>query len=372
MFLGRFSPRLPQDMTADTPIPAPKREFSAAPPGPDAERLRAAYLSLLKLCLCDLAGGTTVSVGRTDDGLAFARQLFGEQLQLRTNGMDWPLTGLTMVGLARLDDLHRCVETIVADDIEGDLIEAGTWRGGATILMRATLDALGAEGRTVWAADSFQGFPERDDEGDAVPSDRGDDLGAFDFLSVPLEEVKESFSRLGCSEGVRFVPGFFENTLPPLREGRWSLVRLDGDTYEATRLTLDCLYPGLSVGGYLIVDDYGALEECRRAVDDFRRERGLVEPIEEIDWTCVRWRRAEPEPADRPNQPAPASTRTGPPRPSASAVVRGNEGVPNLRELVLEREIAALRDRLAAAESAGTAGISRLTARVRRRRGRRA
>ena len=65
-------------------------------------------------------------------------------------------------------------------------------------------------------------------------------------------------------------------------------MRLDGDTYEATRAALDALYPGLAAGGYLIVDDYGATaEECRRAVDEFRAEHGIAEPLEQVDWTCV-------------------------------------------------------------------------------------
>lgn len=332
-------------MTSETSAPIPQREFRAESPRPDAEGMRNAYLSLLKLCLCDLAGAGTVAVGRADDGLTFARQLFGEQLQMRTNGMDWPLTGLTMVGLARLDDLHRCIASIVADDIEGDLIEAGTWRGGASILMRATLDALGARGRTVWAADSFEGFPAS--EGEPPTTDQGDDLSAFDFLSVSLDEVKAHFSRLGCEEGVRFVPGFFEETMPELRGHRWSLIRLDGDTYDATRTTLECLYPGLSVGGYLIVDDYGALDECRRAVDDFRRERSIDDPLEDIDWTGVRWRRTTAEPDPAPAAPRRMHRQT-PWHRSADPVVGGIGRVPNLRELELEREVAAVRERLEA------------------------
>ena len=105
--------------------------------------------------------------------------------------MDWPLQGLTMVGLGRLDDLQACVESVIADGVEGDLIEAGAWRGGASILMRATLDAAGDE-RTVWVADSFAGFPEAD-----APDDGSLDLRDFDFLAAPLEDVRASFARLG-------------------------------------------------------------------------------------------------------------------------------------------------------------------------------
>src|SRR5207248_650306 len=115
----------------------------------------------------------------------------------------------------------------------------------------------------------------------------------FDLLAVPLPEVRANFERLGLEEGVEFVPGFFEDTLPGLVGRPWSLIRLDADTYDATQLALRCLYPGLAAGGYLIVDDYGALEECATAVEDFRSEHGITEPIERVDWTCMRWRRQD-------------------------------------------------------------------------------
>ena len=157
--------------------------------------------------------------------------------------------------------------------------------------MRATLDSLGASDRTVWVADSFQGFPPSQ-PGEEFPRTLGPYLAAFDFLAVPLEEVQQSFARLGYEKGVRFLPGLFEQTLSQVSDRRWAVVRLDGDTYDATWTGLEQLYPGLQDGGYLIVDDYGALEECRTAVDRFRAEHGIAEPLEEVDWTCVRWRRA--------------------------------------------------------------------------------
>lgn len=300
-------------------------------PSPDADGLRAAYLGLLKLALCDLAGSSTASVSPVYGGVA-SRELRGDDRRLRAAGLDWPLHGLTMVGLNRLDDLQACVESVVRDGVEGDLVEAGAWRGGASILMRATLDSLGAD-RTVYVADSFQGFPAADDLGD---------LNATDFLAVPVEEVRDSFARFGLEQGVRLVPGFFEETLPALVGGRWAVVRLDADTYEATRASLDALYPGLAVGGYLIVDDYGVMDrqECRRAVDEFRARHGITEPLEEVDWTCVRWRRqhdARIEPA-APAQPR-AARAEALPRPRAPHVPTG-------RELELEREVAALRERL--------------------------
>jgi O-methyltransferase len=313
---------------------AAARPARATGPAPEPERLRTAYLELLKLCLCDLAGSSTISVGALEDGTVMSRELRGEALRLRAAGMDWPLQGLTMVGLARLDDLQRCVETVVREGVAGDVIEAGAWRGGASMLMRATLDSLGDE-RIVCVADSFQGFPQESAE----------ELSGFDFLAVPLDEAQDSFARLGLDRGVEFVPGFFEETLAGLAGRRWAVVRLDGDTYESTRAALDALYPGLAPGGFLVIDDYGAFDGCRRAVDEFRSEHSIGDPLEQIDWTGARWRRTE----DVAIAAAPApERRPAPPRPVQRT---GRPHVPTAAEVELARELAALRERVVAAEA---------------------
>jgi len=273
---------------------AAAREPRASGPGPDAGALRRAYLELLKLALCDLAASSTVSLGAQPDGTVTSRELRGDERRLRSAGMDWPLHGLTMVGLGRLDDLQACVESIVAEGVEGDVIETGAWRGGASILVRATLDSLGDD-RTVWVADSFQGFH----AGDGTDSE-AERLSAFDHLAAPLDEVRANFARFGCDRNVRFVPGFFEDTLAGLADRHWALVRLDADTYEPTRLGLEHLYPGLVSGGHLIVDDYGSFQGCRQAVDQYRAAHAITEPLEAVDSTCVRWRRrADPAPGWR-------------------------------------------------------------------------
>jgi hypothetical protein len=314
------------------------REARATAPAPGPEALRTASLDLLKLALCDLCGASTISVWKHTDGSLMARELAGDDESIRVIGGDWPLQGVTMAGLHRLDDLQACVERAVADGVGGDLIEAGTWRGGSSILMRATLDALGADGRTVWVADSFEGFRAASDE----RLETGQ-LPGIDFLAVPLEEVRANFARFGLRDGVRFLPGFFEETLPRFEDRSWSIVRLDGDSFEATRTTLAELYPNLAVGGYLIVDDYGALEECQRAVDAFRSEHGIEDPLEAVDWTCVRWRRTSDMPIARP--PAPADRgeplRAPPARAGRSATVH---------EILFDREHAALPQRLLALE----------------------
>ncbi len=108
------------------------------------------------------------------------------------------------------------------------------------------------------------------------------------------EEVRANFERYGLlDEQVRFLKGFFQDTLADAPIEQLAVVRLDGDMYESTIVALDALYPKLSVGGYLIVDDWGAVPGCRQAVEDYRRDHGITEPIVEIDWTGVYWQRRD-------------------------------------------------------------------------------
>jgi hypothetical protein len=331
---------------------AAPRELRVPAPRPDSEALRTAYMELLKLSLCDLVGAGTRTISWTGKRQVFSRELTGDdQLEWRIAGRDWPLNALTMVGLRRLDDLQACVESVVRDGIEGDLIEAGTWRGGASILMRATLDSLGESDRAVWVADSFQGFPAP--EADAVPEDREleTELGNLSYLAPPLEQVQAYFARFGLEHGVRFVPGFFEETMEQLRGRRWALIRLDADTYKATRLTLEALYSGLSVGGYLVSDDYTFLPACQRAIDEFRHEHDIDEPIQQIDFNGIRWRKANATAALPSTEPVERPVTTPPRAPSAHTVGL----IPTDRELELGEQLAAVTERLKAAEAQLTA-----------------
>jgi O-methyltransferase len=210
----------------------------------------------------------------------------------RREGRDWPQDAETMVGMTRLDNIQECIERALQDAVPGDLIETGVWRGGATILMRAVLAAYGDTARNVWVADSFEGLPRPDTT--RAPADAGDTCWAFSAeLAVSLDAVKANFARYGLlDDRVKFLVGWFKDTLPTAPIVRLAVMRLDGDMYESTMDALTSLYPKLSVGGYVIVDDYGSLENCRAAVHDFRAKYGITDPIVQIDWTGIYWRRS--------------------------------------------------------------------------------
>jgi O-methyltransferase len=193
-----------------------------------------------------------------------------------------------MIGLRRLDNIEACIRSVIDDQIPGDLIETGVWRGGAVIFMRAALAAWGDETRNVWVADSFEGLPRPDP---AYPVDAGDLHHTASRLAVSLDDVQANFRRYGLlDDRVRFLKGWFKDTLPDAPIDRLALIRLDGDMYSSTMEALTALYPRLSPGGFVIVDDY-ALKGAREAVTDFRRDHGIEEHIESIDWTGVFWRR---------------------------------------------------------------------------------
>jgi O-methyltransferase len=198
----------------------------------------------------------------------------------------------TMVGMKRLANLRECLEQVFADDVPGDVLEAGVWRGGSSIFMRGVIVVYGEGHRQSWVADSFAGLPKT--EPGRYPSDKGLDLNKYGQLSVSLEQVKANFAKYDLlDESVHFLQGWFEDTLPTAPIGQLALLRLDGDLYSSTIQTLDALYDKVSVGGFVVVDDYGSIPACKQATDDFRARRGIDDVIHVIDWAGVYWRKSE-------------------------------------------------------------------------------
>ncbi len=208
---------------------------------------------------------------------------------LREYGWDWPSKAHTMIGLKRLANIQMLMERVIVDNVPGDFIETGVWRGGACILMRAVLDAYGITDRKVWLADSFEGLPRPDE--DKYPADSGDKFHTFLELQVSLEEVKQNFEKYGLlDDQVQFIKGWFKDTLPNAPIEKLALLRLDGDMYESTIDALNALYDKISVGGYVIVDDYHVVPACKSAIHDFLSKRNLNPAIEEIDGVGVYWK----------------------------------------------------------------------------------
>ena len=243
--------------------------------------------------------GSPVLRKRVADSVGRLVSRFGVELaykkpydpELRAIGRDWPARADSMIGLRRMENIQHCIETVIRDDVPGDLIETGVWRGGATIFMRGVLKAYGDTGRTVWCADSFQGLPPPDAA--RYPADEGDTFYKVDGLAVGVDQVKHNFERYGLlDDRVKFLVGWFKDTLPTAPVEQLSVMRLDGDLYESTWQAIEALYPKLSPGGFCIVDDYGDLvAQCQRAIHDYRDAHGITEEIVDIDGFGAYWRK---------------------------------------------------------------------------------
>lgn len=213
----------------------------------------------------------------------------GFEAEIRAIGRDWPKTACTMIGSARLRNFRNLIETALAENVPGDILEAGVWRGGACILARAVLAVHNVDDRCVWLADSFQGLPSPDDK---YPADIGDKHSTYSQLSVSEELVQKNFAKFGLlDEHVKFLPGWFEDTLPTAPVDALSVLRIDGDMYSSTTQALNALYHKVSVGGFVIIDDY-ILKGCREAVEDFRKSQKVTDPLQEIDGAGVFWKKS--------------------------------------------------------------------------------
>jgi O-methyltransferase len=210
----------------------------------------------------------------------------------RLEGKDWPAQAHSMAGVARLKNLAELTSRVLDQGIVGDFIETGVWRGGCCILMKGILKAYSDELRHVFVADSFEGLPKPSPE--LYPVDKGDILYRYDQLRVDEALVRSNFERYGLlDERVVFVKGFFSETLSKLEPTPLALIRLDGDMYESTIVALNSLYPRLSSGGFVIIDDYGALKTCKQAVDDFRQLHAISNEMHVVDWTGVWWQKTD-------------------------------------------------------------------------------
>jgi O-methyltransferase len=234
------------------------------------------YLNLLEASLTGM-----LVEDATCRGLEFDRNR-------RLLGRDWPSVALSMIGTVRMRNLRDACETVLLDEVEGDFIETGVWRGGACILMNGILDAYCDDMRHVFVADSFAGFPAPDPEN--FPADDGSNFYTFAELRVSRSQVEDNFRRFGLlNERVVFLEGWFKDSLPAAPIDRLAVLRLGADMYESTIQALGALYHKVSYGGFVIVDGYFR-PCCAKAVNDFRERYEITSPILPIDEWGTYWR----------------------------------------------------------------------------------
>ena len=233
----------------------------------DSTTEQSAYLDLIKRLITNYAylGG----------GYSFAA--FDPQRHYDRDASSWrvdPLSRpMTLLSLAQLEMIQEAVLDIQQRGVSGDFIEAGIWRGGAIIFMRALLNAYGIANRQIIAADSFEGIPQN-------VTFKHDPVDEWkDRWAASLDEVKGNIERLGLlDERIEFLPGYFADSLSAIANRHFALIRLDSDSYDSVMTSLDHLYPRLSPGGIIIIDDWH-LVGCRFAVDAYRKQHDITEEI---------------------------------------------------------------------------------------------
>jgi hypothetical protein len=181
-----------------------------------------------------------------------------------------------MTSRERMYAVYQATRYIVEADIPGDIVECGAWRGGSSMMAALTLMRAGRGDRRLWLYDTFEGMPEPGQR-DVGPDGRAAH-GEWhnDWCYSPLDEVRANILSTGlAADAFELVQGMVEETIPVRAPEQIALLRLDTDWYESTRHELLHLFPRLSRGGTLLVDDYGHWKGVRAAVDEYRREQGI-------------------------------------------------------------------------------------------------
>ena len=196
----------------------------------------------------------------------------------------------TMTSMSRVFACIAAVEHVSDRGIPGAIVECGVWRGGSTMAALLALTRRSDVSRDVWLYDTFEGMVapgqhDADTEKRLFSSYSRDD-GGSDWCRADLGEVYANVASCGYPmDRVRFVKGRVEQTLPHNAPEHISVLRLDTDFYESTRAELENLFPRLSSGGCLLIDDYGAFAGAKRAVDEFLAGHGITAFLARIDST---------------------------------------------------------------------------------------
>lgn len=201
----------------------------------------------------------------------------------------------TMTSNERLISLLRSIDYIHQNNIQGDIVECGVWRGGSMMAACKKLKQLGSVNRNIFLFDTFEGMTQPSDEDKQFDgrsanqflevNDEGEKSGAY-WCVANIEDVQQNIALTHYpANRIFFVKGKVEETLPDARIDKIALLRLDTDWFESTYHELICLYDQVVPGGIVIIDDYGHWQGAQKAVDKFLQERNLKPLLHRIDYS---------------------------------------------------------------------------------------
>ncbi|MGE0821069.1 MAG: TylF/MycF/NovP-related O-methyltransferase [Candidatus Binatia bacterium] len=231
-------------------------------------------MNIVKLLSPDFfTGRVLVAIKAICDNTAMVAQSPSQQSILLARNILKVKPSYTMVTSKNLANLYSLVQQLNRMDIQGDIVECGVWNGGSAAIMGlACLDGDKAKTRNMWLFDSFSGLPR--------PGAKDGELEKKAFFEGwnkgEIEKVKQAFRKLGVPiDHVRIIPGWFEETLKTVSLRRVSLLHIDADWYNSVKVALETLYDKVVPGGFVVLDDYGYWEGCKKALDDYIAENGL-------------------------------------------------------------------------------------------------
>jgi O-methyltransferase len=201
----------------------------------------------------------------------------------------------TLTNPERIVSLIKATEYVVKNDIPGSIVECGVWKGGSVMAILHTLNNLSVSDRNVYLYDTFEGMSEPTEldktyRGESASKAFKKKNEVWDKIECysSIEEVKKNLFSVGYNEEkIQFKKGKVEDTISKDNlPNEISLLRLDTDWYESTKHELEFLFPKLVKGGVLIIDDYGHWEGCKRAVDEYFKEKNIKIFLNRVDYTC--------------------------------------------------------------------------------------
>jgi hypothetical protein len=198
----------------------------------------------------------------------------------------------TMTSVERMGALYDSLEYIRANNIKGDFVECGVWKGGNILGIMEYLAFHKMTDRKVFLYDTFKGMTPPEDIDKDLNGRKAESILEDVMCISPIDEVRETISRSSFPmANVIFVQGDVCVTLNGakyIHESNLALLRLDTDWYASTKKEMEVLYPKLNFGGVLIVDDYGHWKGSKTAVDEYFEGQGISPKIEQIDYTGIK------------------------------------------------------------------------------------
>ncbi|HMN32685.1 MAG: class I SAM-dependent methyltransferase [Chitinophagaceae bacterium] len=201
----------------------------------------------------------------------------------------------TMTSPERMFALYKAVEYVVKNNIPGDFVECGVWKGGSSMMIALTLLKFGVNNRSIWMYDTYEGM--------SAPTENDADKSGTSAEELLSKSSKQDQASVWCYSGldevkanlkstnypldlIHFVKGKVEDTIPQkVSENEIALLRLDTDWYESTKHEMEYLYPKLIHKGVLIIDDYGHWVGAKKAIDEYITQHNIAILLHEIDYT---------------------------------------------------------------------------------------